>query len=221
MGTRGAMGFRLSGKDHVFYNNRDSGPEGLGSSVVEYLHHRMAAVGYDRMVGELTQSVRSLIPIDENIAPSQTQKKRCFDLGIVNVEVSKRSTEDWYCLLHGTQGNPGKSLEAKYYNPQDEEFLKDSLYCEFAYIVNLDDQSLEIYKGFSELDGTRRPGRYWELVPESELLPVKDERPGPWGRTMDFGKKYGPVELVLALPLNEMESMLTVDIIRRMKSPVE
>lgn len=37
-------------------------------------------------------------------------------------------------------------------------FLKDSLFCEWAYIVNLDDKVLEIYKGYNKQQGAL--GRY-------------------------------------------------------------
>ena len=40
----------------------------------------------------------------------------------------------------------------------NSEFLKDSLFCEYAYIINLDEKVLEIYRGFNKSpDGA---GRY-------------------------------------------------------------
>jgi hypothetical protein len=52
------------------------------------------------------------------------------------------------------------------------DFAKDSLFCEYAYIVNLDTQELEIYKGFntSPLDKSER--FYSEDVPK-EYYPVR------------------------------------------------
>lgn len=38
------------------------------------------------------------------------------------------------------------------------EFLKDSLFCEYAYIINLDTNKLEIYKGFNQHENA--DGRY-------------------------------------------------------------
>ena len=59
--------------------------------------------------------------------------------------------EGWYSLLRDTQGR----LEA--YRDTDlpfmidnKDFMQDSLFCEWAYIYNLDKGILEVYKGFQQ-----------------------------------------------------------------------
>lgn len=42
------------------------------------------------------------------------------------------------------------------------EFINDSLFCEFAYLVNLDDQTLEVYKGFNKTPLTKSE-RFFKL----------------------------------------------------------
>lgn len=76
----------------------------------------------------------------------------------------------------------------------DSEFLYDSLFCEWAYIVNLDTKELEIYKGFNKLpDGE---GRYAQMkhrtgyygVTLFKTIPLKDLFKGMWSiGENDFG----------------------------------
>jgi hypothetical protein len=47
------------------------------------------------------------------------------------------------------------------------EFLADSLFCEWAYIINLDTEILEIYKGFQKKVGK---GRYAKMTDRSKFV---------------------------------------------------
>ena len=53
------------------------------------------------------------------------------------------------------------------------EFAKDSLFCEWAYVVNLDNDTLEVYEGFNEypLDSSER--FYCDESPEDGYYSVK------------------------------------------------
>ena len=60
----------------------------------------------------------------------------------------------------------------------NEDFLKDSLFCEWAYIINLDTNKLEVYEGFQTTKSETRyqpknPGEsgYWgcKLIEELPL----------------------------------------------------
>ena len=103
-------------------------------------------------------------------------------------EVSEGSLKDWDCLLYGAQGKPAyyaansKFSFTKYYggkmetvevdigdNPcrhmvDDHDFLAASLFCEWAYIINVDTGKLEVYKGFNV--DPEAPGRYAALKEE-------------------------------------------------------
>lgn len=63
----------------------------------------------------------------------------------------------------------------------DTEFLKDSLLCEWAYIINLDTNELEIYKGMNK----GKPVGRFKNVPKNV-------------------EKYYPVSLVGLIPLNDL-----------------
>ncbi|EBS4516447.1 hypothetical protein DQT32_03325 [Salmonella enterica subsp. enterica serovar Braenderup] len=57
----------------------------------------------------------------------------------------------------------------------DFDFGRDSLWCEFAYIINLDNNTLEIYTGFNTNENLEIPEVYrrWPKDPDSNYCPVK------------------------------------------------
>jgi hypothetical protein len=50
-------------------------------------------------------------------------------------------------LLRSTQGDLNIYKENLRYMIERNDFIKDSLFCEFGYIINLETNELEIYKG--------------------------------------------------------------------------
>lgn len=63
------------------------------------------------------------------------------------------------------------------------DFLKESLWCEYAYIVNLDNNTFEFYEGFNTNPNAK--GRYAHYC-------------------VDEGKKYYGVKLKRVIPLNDI-----------------
>lgn len=154
MGTRGAYGFRIGGKDKVTYNHFDSYPSGLGESVLVAL--ASADLGRVKTVAEGIEMV------DEGATPTDAQIKICQDRGLVNLGVSRQDTSDWYCLLRNAQGDIEALLNGRVpFMSDGAGFLTDSLFCEWAYIINLDEGVLEVYKGFNKV--VSAPGRYAPL----------------------------------------------------------
>jgi len=93
MSTRGVIGYRVNGKDSLFYNRQDSYPEELGLRVLAMINAG-------------------------------------------NTEPTEPDDED----EDGT------------------EFAGQSMFCLFGYVINLDDQVLEFYKGLNT--DLNAPGRY-------------------------------------------------------------
>lgn len=150
MGTRGAFGFRLNKKDYVSYNHWDSYPSGLGNNIVNSLK----VLREDSLVN-LKEQVANIRFIDTETPPTKEDIELCERMGTVDLTVSEASTNDWYCLLRKTQGNPLKMAELGIMS-NDQEFLK-CFSCQYAYIINLDTNDLEIYQGYQT---TRGAGRY-------------------------------------------------------------
>ena len=144
MSTRGAVGVKVGGKYKVTYNHCDSYPEGLGKEVVDFCQVVQEAGLWD----QFKKRFNEVELVDENSVPSpELQKKyRRF----ANLGVSNETLEEWYCLLRNLQGIHflEEILNGIVNHMIDSfEFLKDSLLCEYAYIINLDDMTLEFYQG--------------------------------------------------------------------------
>ena len=147
MGTRGALGFRVDNADKLTLNAYDSNPLGLGLDVVSFIQ------------ATEDKTLRALAPRIELVSASGTptpeQIAHCAPW--TDLSVDAQSTSSWYCLLRKAQGNLGAYAQGLRYMRDSNQFVFDSLYCEWAYVINLDTEMLEIYEGFQEKPGR---GRY-------------------------------------------------------------
>jgi len=157
MGTRGTVGFRKNGVDKLMYNHYDSYPSGLGAQVVEFLK--------ETSVADISEIFDKIIMIDGETKPTAEQIEHCKEW--TDLTVSEQSTGDWYCLLRDAQGELGAFKKGLRYMLEANTFIKDSLFCEYGYIVNLDDEVLEFWVGYQEKPqegnryGTEKDGDYY------------------------------------------------------------
>jgi hypothetical protein len=135
MGTRGAYGFRLDGVDKISYCQFDMYPSGVGSQVLKFLAKTKPA--------EVKKIAKGIILVDPKSKPTPEQIEACAST--TNLQVSNQSTSDWYCLLREAQGNLEAHKKVPYMRDA-HDFLGESLFCEWAYIVNLDTGKLEIQR---------------------------------------------------------------------------
>lgn len=142
MSTRGAFGFRIDGKDFIAYNHSDSYPSGLG---VEFVAEVVALL--KKHGANLAANVRRIKLVSEAAPP--TAEDIAALKPFTRLDVSKQSTSDWYCLLREAQGSLTAALESGYML-DNHTFLAGSLFCEYAYILNLDSGKVEFYKGFNK-----------------------------------------------------------------------
>lgn len=183
MSTRGLYGVRYQERDYLAYNHCDSYPNGLGNELIEEL--KTVSLGWiKKKVNKLQLVNKSMNPTPEQIAELSK---------FTNLGVGEQSHADWYCLLRETQGSLIKTLEAGYMM-DDAEFIKDSLFCEFAYIINLDNNTLEFYRGFQEKP--HKKGRYSHL----RKIRVNNE-----GNT--YENKYYSCALKKVFPLNKLSKI--------------
>jgi len=182
MGTRGAIGFFKKGKGKVTYNHFDSYPEGVGVVVLEEIK------GFS--VEQMKKAFDNLKLIeDENKKPTKKEIKEFEKWSNPGVGGPMSNTEikTYYQLLRNVQGTLKPYITGEVNLIVDnEEFLKSSLFCEWAYIVNLDKEVLEVYEGFQkkpqknryEIDKPEDSGYYnCALVKEYPLkdLPTKEQ----------------------------------------------
>ena len=183
MSTRGLYGIRKNGIDKATYNHFDSYPEGLGMDVVKFCMSNDA--------DSLNKFFDLIELADGDSKPTDGQIVECMSAGYVDISVSEQSIDDWYCLLRGLQGNFNAyqnciDNDVKVYMKDDIDFIKDSLFCEYAYIINLDDNVLEFYEGF-------------------QCEPQEGNRYGTESAYEGHdGTKYYPCKLVSTYSLNDM-----------------
>lgn len=145
MGTRGIYGFRKNGVDKLSYNHYDSYPDYLGEQIAKF------CAGYT--LPEMNDLYDKIVMVDESAKPTTEQIGQCVAAGLADLSVSTQKVDDWYCLLRNAQGDLTvldkliKSGGAAYMI-DNQEFIKDSLFCEYGYIINLDTNMLEFWVGF-------------------------------------------------------------------------
>jgi hypothetical protein len=163
MSTRGLMGFRIDGIDRASYNHSDSYPEGLGVGIIQGYNEAVKRWGLD----EVKNRVRNLEVLNQDVKPTpeQIEKLKSFS----NTNVSEMDLKDPYCLLHECQGDILKTLESGAIL-NGLGFIRESLFCEWAYFLNLDTMRLEIYRGFQR--APHEKGRFaQERGSNSEFYP--------------------------------------------------
>lgn len=176
MGTRGAWGFRFKDKDKLTYNHWDSYPDGLGVDVITAIK--------DHNDERLAGTAMRLIVIDGETPPTEKEQHRYASVADLNV--SDQSLTDWYCLLRHGQGDVDAYVNGAYNHMYSgNDFVYDSLWCEWAYIINMDTRQLEVYKGFNT-DGNA-PGRYAAVLSD---------------KPFERDHEYHGVALLIELPLD-------------------
>lgn len=155
MSTRGAVGFHRGGIDKIMYNHSDSYPSYLGVSVAKFVQ--------SYSIGWLNRTFDGIVLVNRKTPPTKEQIDECEKF--FSPHVSTGEKEDWYALLRRAQGDLEAYAEGLKYMLDQADFLKDSLFCEWGYVVNLDTQKIEIYRGFQR---TPSDNRYITKVPLSD-----------------------------------------------------
>ena len=143
MGTRGMIGIQAGGRVVGTYNHYDSYPSWLGATMAR---EGIALAGDRERVAEQVAALRL---VDE--AEQPTPEERAVFTGSHDENVSTGA--DWYAVLRGLQGSIKAYLDAGVM-PDGLAFASDSLFCEWAYIVDLDAGTLEVYKGLQQAPPT-------------------------------------------------------------------
>lgn len=151
MSTRGLWGIRKDEEDLLTYNHSDSYPEWLGGKICSFVREMSDE--------EMEKLVSILKPVSEDTPANPEDIQICKELEIADFTINGGKETDYYCLLRKTQGNfafyenlvknpPSFMKEKKLPFIKSNSFIVDSLYCEYAYILNLDKRCLEFWVGF-------------------------------------------------------------------------
>jgi len=155
--TRGAYGFRIHGQDKITYNHGDSYPDGLGVTMLRWIA--------SHSVAELKTMAQSLTLVSEDVPPTAEQIAACQRWA--NTGVSTGQLTEWYTLLRNTQGDPTAWDQGLRYLIDNASFLQDSLFCEWGYVINCDEETFEVYQGFNQDPEAQAP-RYAIAQPDSQ-----------------------------------------------------
>ena len=142
MSTRGIYGFHINETDKLAYNHADSYPEVLGATVLNQLSEV-----------DDWPTVKGLV---ESIVPIHETRKLGHNDEIFLAELRRhypdlkydRNPKDFYDLMSPLQGSLEPYLSGKLsFMATANEFIEDSLFCEWGYVANLDSHELEVYRG--------------------------------------------------------------------------
>ena len=155
MSTRGLIGVRRAGKWWGTYKHMDCSPEELGADMIKFVQTHLTHLG---AYAKLSMKMDAIKEVANGKHPSMATLKYYWELGLAsgiyhNADAGHYfdiENMDYHAMLFPYQGTAG--LEAimrgdlKHWI-NSKAFLKDSLFCEFAYIINLGSQTLEFYEG--------------------------------------------------------------------------
>lgn len=202
MGTRGLVGFVVNGENKLTYNHFDSYPDGLGLDVLHFLQERLPA-GFE----DLVEQADALVVVQEDEKPTPEQVKEL--LGFANTSVSDGDPNNWYVLLREAQGDLAAIL-ASGYLIDGQEFGVESLFCEWAYTVDLDKRTLFVYEGFKKKVPTEG---IWAGRPTPEdieenwqghLAYAASQKREPWlERTYFADPEYKGCHIIASFPFSD------------------
>lgn len=161
MGTRGLYGVVVNGEVKASYNHFDSYPNGLGRDIVKF--------------------VKGI----ENVSDVFEQAQ---NLTLVNESDTAPSGAEWYAELRDAQGNLAENLRLGFMT-DGVQFGYNSLFCEWGYLVDLDNETVEVYRGF-------------QTEPHSE---------GRWPGDDSHSGYYG-IRLIETIPFSELSETYMQDI---------
>lgn len=165
MGTRHLICIYIDGQCKVAqYGQWDGYPEGQGTAIVDFLKRKDFSIDFFK------ERARAITVYSEK--------------EIMEVE----HTPNWPILYPWLSRDFGSKIISYVYNTNakvannDPKFAYDSLFCEWAYVIDLDTEMLEIYTGFQKAPHAK--GRFFEGKGEHET--------------------YYPVALVTSFPLTDI-----------------
>jgi hypothetical protein len=145
LGTSGAYGFHKKGIDKITFNKFDSNPSFLGENIVSFI--------MNNSISEMNDVFERIILVDDKTKPTEEQISECEDYfedfyGMI----SNMSKDNWYALLFKVHGRLSLYKNDLKYMIDNNETIKESVYCQWGYVINLDSNELEVYIG-----GQREP----------------------------------------------------------------
>lgn len=135
MSTRGAWGFIKNNELKVTYCHGGAYVEHLGEIVL----------GLTKKYYDVLENIYdNTVLVNADTTATDAQIKEILPEWS-NFSVGSETKDDWYCLLRNVQNNPEAYTQGCKYMIDSHEFVT-SPYCEYSYIINLDERRLEVHR---------------------------------------------------------------------------
>lgn len=167
MGTRHLIAVQLGGEYRIAqYGQWDGYPSGQGSEVLAFVR------GMDRPAFE------------QNLRASSFMTPADFDE--LKAEIDRRKIADWQTEWPHLSRDAGSEILAMVQRGplklrDTRSFAADSLFCEWGYVIDLDTNRLEVFKGFNQspLDPSERFYGVTEAGSNPDYQPIKKAHEWP------------------------------------------
>lgn len=172
MGTRHLTIMVVDGEHKVAqYGQWDGYPDGAGTTILAALK-RAHAEDFE----DFREKVRSTRFISAEDVERRWKEAGADGSGMVSMEVSDAMKSKYpqlqrdmgYAVVdHLIDSAPGQELT------DNISFVADSLFCEYAYVVDLDTNTFEVYRGFNQtpLDASERFASYFSAEGQEHRNP--------------------------------------------------
>ena len=133
MGTHAVYGFKKDNKYKITYSNFDGGYNDIGTLIINFVN--------TTSITEMNTIFEKIVLVDVLDIPTEKQIQECKKYA--NLEIATRTLKDFVCLLAKTIGHLEyyRDENLRYMINEESELDKH----EFQYIINLDNEKLEIY----------------------------------------------------------------------------
>lgn len=184
MGTRNLTMVYLDGEYKVAqYGQWDGYPEGQGVTILNFLQE----VEIDKFKEKVRNSVKKITP--EILTKYHIEAGGELFSEAIRPEVFDKFKNLYPQFSRDTGAKVLEEImsvaEGDIYLKLDTEFAKDSLFCEWAYVVDLDQMVLEVYAG-------------------NNLLPLGPNDRFFWLQESLTSDGYWPVKMICSFPLNKL-----------------
>jgi hypothetical protein len=180
MGTRGVIGTLRNKVLHAAYQQFDTYPTSTGVDLQKELKSRIEwtveqEITADDLFTSLAPLVDKMTYVDSSEKPTQEQAEKYAQFLTKGVSTG----DDWYAQLREQQGSLMKRLEAGIAT-DEPGFVKDSLFCEWGYIFDFDEEKVLILRGFNTREDAQwvharlDPSAVRKKVRESKDYPIND-----------------------------------------------
>ena len=161
---KGIYGFRYKNKDYILQSMQDSQIEKLGEHIFNFVKY----VVLSNKIEQLKQNVENinLIIGYQELTPENIEYLKQFhDEFELSSDEFLSYSRDWFTFFSQEEGNMFMFLDGFKYMCDFSMYTLYSKETKYGYIVNLDDNSFEVYFGENDrkLSNEKKYGRYARL----------------------------------------------------------